>query len=234
MRAIAHLVVLLGLLAARGAMAQETATAPKSTDDSASRSEAAAPVGEATTERPSSVPRPPTYSSNDELASAAPAQERQRWYGWQTLLSDATAVGLLGIAGASRNPDWLVPSGVVYGAGAPAIHLAHGRLGAAVGSLALRVWVPLVGSGIGLVAAHCSPTPGDEDGNGSCALTGAVYGFIVGAGVAMVLDMAVLSWEPSKPETQEAPPPPPSFAWSVAPTMDPKSGAKGVSMVGTF
>ncbi len=238
MRRIVHLVVLIGLLGARGATAQDAAPEPKNADDSASTSETAAPVGEATTERPSSVPRSPTYSASDAGHAILPVESHDyRWYGWQTLLADSTAIGFLGIAVASQNPSWLAPSGVVYVAGGPSIHLAHGRVGALAGSLALRVGLPLVGVGLGAATANCSAQQqsDDEDSGTACGLTGAVYGFIVGAGVAMVLDMAVLSWEPStEPTTKEAPVPPPAVAWSVAPTMDPKSGAKGVAMVGTF
>jgi hypothetical protein len=236
MRRFAHLAVLAGLLAARGAMAQDAAPEPKNADDSASPSKPAAPVGEATTERPSSVPKPPTYSPSDAGHAILPDEPRNyRWYGWQTLLADSTAIGLFGLAAANRaNGPLLGASGVVYVAGGPAIHLAHGRVGALAGSLALRVGLPLVGVGLGAATASCSGQSTGDDTSG-CALSGSVYGFIAGAGVAMIVDMAVLSWESTtKAETQEAPTPPPSVAWSVAPTLDPKSGAKGVSMVGTF
>jgi hypothetical protein len=239
MRRFAHLAVLAGLLAARGAMAQEAAPEPKNADNSASPSKPAAPVGEATTERPSSVPKPPTYSPSDAGHAILPDEPRNyRWYGWQTLLADSTAIGLFGLAAANRaNGPLLGASGVVYVAGGPAIHLAHGRVGALAGSLALRVGLPLVGVGLGAATASCSAQrqSEDDDAGTPCGLTGAVYGFAVGAGLAMVVDMAVLSWEPStEPMTQEAPPPSPAVAWSLTPTMDPKSGAKGVSMVGTF
>jgi hypothetical protein len=72
----------------------------------------------------------------------------RRWYGWQTLLADATALGV-GIAGANRNELALGLTGVGIGLlGAPIIHAAHGNWEGAGASLAMRAAVPLLSYGI--------------------------------------------------------------------------------------
>jgi hypothetical protein len=73
----------------------------------------------------------------------------------------------------------------VYGTGPVVIHLAHGSFGAALGSLALRIGLPVVG----YLAGTClqrSNLGGMESGT---------VGFLVGAAGAAPLDATLLGWD---------------------------------------
>lgn len=92
------------------------------------------------------------------VALSAPSTDgtsaSRRWYGWQMLVADGASFGI-GVAGlrlASEHPALGVSLASVGGAGylfgAPAIHWAQGRPGAAGLSLSLRVGLPLVTAGL--------------------------------------------------------------------------------------
>jgi len=114
---------------------------------------------------------------------------------------------------------------VVYVAGGPTVHLAHGHPGRAAISVALRVGTPLVfglaGMGIGAALYHgpapCNggdmPYQGCYDDSGWGSFVAAIFGMGVGAGVgaltASTIDIAVLArepapGEPAKPSGQSA------------------------------
>jgi len=90
-------------------------------------------------------PKPPqrTALRDNERSSSiegASVRTHKHWYGWQTLLVDLGSVltiplGGVGLAG--------------YALGAPIVHLAHGQVGRGVGSLGLRLALPLVGGAVG-------------------------------------------------------------------------------------
>lgn len=114
------------------------------------------------------------------LATTARAEDRVtphsvgEWYGWQTLLSDGSAVGLWVLAvvlddakyttsGWSQTDQTLSNLALAmgfaaYGLGAPAIHLAHVQTEKAWSSFALRLGLPVAGAlAGGLIAnAGCS------------------------------------------------------------------------------
>ena len=157
---------------------------------------------------PSVTPRPQPR----EIAEPEPT-----WYGWQTFASDAASVGLFitalelsdgyspfnGEAPASANlAAGLGTAG--YAAGGPTIHVLHGRPGAAVGSVFLRVGLPILGGIVGERTATC--LPGNRD-YGNCGMGQAILGFLGGVVMASVIDAAMLSWEsPSaKPKAAAGP-----------------------------
>lgn len=145
------------------------------------------------------------------LLLAAPAdlpQPDTRWYGWQTLLTDAGAVGLAALAfklGTKSGGDetFLVAEGV-YLFGGPIVHGAHGHLGRSAGDFALRLVLPL---GLALAMSGGAPS-GSETYCGACA--GVFGGLVLGAGIASLLDAAWLAREPT---TSARPQVMPALGW---------------------
>src|SRR5207302_1566266 len=77
-------------------------------------------------------------------------RDRGTWYGWQTLIADATA-GALALVGATpRNDAALTAASALYLLGGPAMHWSRRLLGRGFASLGRRVVFPL---GLGLVFA---------------------------------------------------------------------------------
>lgn len=133
------------------------------------------------------------------IAPAAPVKER--WYGWQTLLTDAGAITLTIVltANADERDDAAVIGAFVIGAstfalGGPIVHGAHGHWGKAGVSLALRAGLSLIGGaiGAGIGADSCSQYVYDHEG---CAIGYGVLGLIAGATTAVIVDAAVLARE---------------------------------------
>lgn len=94
-------------------------------------------------------PRREATQTGGEVSSADSANtdaDSSRWYGWQTLATDAAGIGLLFAAGASpENSGVLIGVGApVLILGAPAVHVAHGKWGTGALSLGIRVGVILV------------------------------------------------------------------------------------------
>ena len=125
------------------------------------------------------------------LPSLALAEERvepvrfeTQWYGWQPLVADTAALGLATQGGVNL----ILPAVGSYVVAAPVIHLVHGRVGAALGSLAVRIAMPVMfGQWL------------DRDcrGQEQCGPE-AVGGLVLGMAVAVMIDATALSWE-SKP-----------------------------------
>jgi hypothetical protein len=125
-----------------------------------------------------------TFASREACALEAPTGEtRSEWYGWQTLIIDGVAVASLPLA--YYSPPVIIGSLTAYTLGPPIVHLAHGKVGTAFGSLGLRVGMPLVGAFVGQFFGHTG-----EWGN-----TGAYVGGLVGAIGAQVIDATVLTFE---------------------------------------
>ncbi len=115
---------------------------------------------------PPPIPYPANIRSGSRLES--------RWYGWQTLLADGSALLLASEAS--------VP---VYVLGGPVIHWAHGNGWRGVGSLSLRVGAPVV-----FAAALVSTC----DGGGEYGCLGeAILGVVFGVVTAVAVDAAVLA-----------------------------------------
>ncbi|HEY1691079.1 MAG TPA: hypothetical protein VGG39_02900 [Polyangiaceae bacterium] len=135
---------------------------------------------------PLAVPTPPSWSP--------PPPPISRWYGGQTLLVDAVAVGAALVA--------LEPVAIpLYLLGAPTVHVVHGHPGRAIGSLLLRAALP-VGFAAAFMAAWPSGDSADPKGTGVAdngppeALVGAFMGAALGVVSAIAIDAAVLAREP--------------------------------------
>jgi hypothetical protein len=106
------------------------------------------------------------------------APEPRDSYGGRTLLVDGISLGLSFL---------ILPVGATaFLVGGPALHLAEGRPGAAAGSLALRLGLPLAGFLIGGVSCHRS-----DESVGFCG--GALYGAAAGALAASLIDALLIA-----------------------------------------
>lgn len=136
-------------------------------------------------------------------------------------------------AGAASDQGALVGLGVLgYAIGAPIVHGAHGRGGAALGSLALRVGLPIAGAAIGAqIKKGCSHSPSSNaDSFDICLDFGYMgEGLVTGMLLASALDAGLLSWEVNDAGTDAR-----RLSFSIAPAFEPKTGTKGVSLSGRF
>jgi len=159
---------------------------------------------------PATVER--SASDPDAAHEERPVRGRKRWYGWQTLIVDASAVVVMaGYAVASdkwRDNAFTMALGATvlgtYVLGGPIVHAAHGYWSTGFESLALRVGLPLGGAlaGFGLGVIACGGTGGDGDVP-CAAIPAAVVG---GAGMiaAPLIDAFALAYEPKATESAGA------------------------------
>jgi hypothetical protein len=127
--------------------------------------------------------------------AAAEPSEPRRWYGDLTLLTDGAALALflssVAVNDRGTGQAVLVGSGVVYLLGAPVVHLTRPRGLAALGSLGLRLGMPAIGGFLGAqLSGLAAPNDGDE------VVIGTVLGLLGGFATAIVLDAAVVAWQP--------------------------------------
>jgi hypothetical protein len=177
-----------------------------------------------------------TNASADEPVAAepTPAARETEWYGYQTIATDAAAVGLASLSHAGK-----AAGAITYLIAAPVIHVAHGSIGKGVGDLGIRLVSPLTGALAGLLLGGLA---GGKDTNSFGVLgaeaTGAAYGLIIGAGLASALDATVLARrEVSAANEKGAAPPPPARDAArvrVLPTVSPSSTGATAGVVGTF
>ena len=132
------------------------------------------------------------------------------WYGWQLLLADAGSLLLL------YNPAPWIAVGTYLMVPA-AIHAANGQGMRAWLSFGLRLGMPFVGTGLGLLALHGGAC--ENDGDGICGGAMIVGTFILGMVVAAIVDDAAVAWKVSEdPDSRfsSAEPRPPRRAAGVA------------------
>jgi hypothetical protein len=134
-----------------------------------------------------------------------PSEKRPTsWYGWQTLLADAGAVGLWSLGLATEDEAGggaIIGAGTaVYAFGAPAIHWSHGQVNKGWGSLALRIGLPLAGAGAGMLIGSVACDPSDNEFI-PCPVAVGALGFLSGFVAAPIVDAAALAREPVKPST---------------------------------
>lgn len=145
---------------------------------------------------PPPQPPPPAYAP-------PPSPGEKVWYGWQTLVVDASTLGLAGIAVGTQSRELGTIGLVGFVIGAPIVHFVHGNVGHGFGSMSYRLFLPLVGMGIGALVGlgykggiyNGSGDLGDAYGTGSTVVNGAVTGAFIGMGICVILDAAALAWE---------------------------------------
>jgi hypothetical protein len=135
---------------------------------------------------------------------AAPPPPSISWYGYQTLAADATAVALAFVSAGKNSTPVAIGAIGIYLLGAPTVHALHGRPLATVGSLGLRIFLPLISSALGAATADCTNRVVNDE---ACDFAPRVVGFLVGMAAAAVIDGAAVAWE-----REAAPPPPPNRA----------------------
>lgn len=129
-----------------------------------------------------------------------PQTETKRWYGYQTLATDAGALALLGLAiaaddGSTSQVGFLAASGATF-VGAPAVvHGLHGNPGRAVGDVALRLFTPPITMVVGGLIGVATADRGDGFEALGGLLIGGTIGFVGGIAGCMALDAAVLAYE---------------------------------------
>lgn len=162
---------------------------------------------------------------------ASPLQKRthSHWYGWQTLMVDGVSLLVMPVVAAkaeSTSALYLVVGG--YALGGPVVHLAHGEIGRAAGSLGLRVAMPFLGALAGVMVQ------GDCRGDFGC-ISGAIIGGGLGVVAAVVIDSAVLAYERVEDEPAVAKTPPKRSGVALSPLAGPrKEGGFDVGVGGVF
>lgn len=138
---------------------------------------------------PAYEPREPT----EEQLEAQGHRFERRWYGELILAADATAAIGVAIGAAADSGEIAGLSLLGFYVIAPmAVHAMHRRGGAAAGSAGLRLGAPI--AGVLLLTSGCDGFCIDEF----------VAGFLVGATLAIGIDVGVLAWErvPVRPSIQ--------------------------------
>lgn len=152
---------------------------------------------------------PVSARSDDAPDSATPPSRLERWYGWQTLTADGVAGALfLGAVADDHNTALFGFSGLTFAVGGPAIHVAHGRWGVALGSFGMRLLGPFVGAVIGAQADVKTSVDGGPS-NDTHGKWGPVGGAIGGLLVS-VIDGAFIAYDrpvsnPAQPRGQLLP-----------------------------
>lgn len=169
-----------------------------------------------------------------------------QWYGYQTLLPDAAAIGLFYAATRAHSPKTLlIASATTYLTGAPLVHFANGEWEKGAVSFALRIGVPLAFSAIPLGDALVSGKGhlcGDRCTFDQALLeVAAAVSALVGAGVAMIDDAVYAQRKVLVPKERTTEPSPPTsspprsqFITSLVPSVDIQKDRAGIGLRGTF
>ncbi len=142
-------------------------------------------VGDAEPEGPIGTPEDRVAARDIGRELTEPDPDARHWYGWETLTVDAVSIAAMPLAGVGVGG---------YLLGAPIVHAAHDRWGAAATSLGMRVALPIAGAYAGVALANCPKNTQDE---GMCGLGEALVGLGLGMLTAIVIDAAVLGYEPA-------------------------------------
>jgi hypothetical protein len=186
------------------------------------------------------APPPPAAPAGAVPVVGRPGGEREGytvryekvWYGWQGLITDGVALTFT-LAGMFSRTGTLTTIGLItYGLGFPIVHMAHGDVGRGFGSIGMRVLLPLLGAGIGAIAAVAAEPRGDR---GDAAGDGALVGAFIGGGGASLVDATALGYKSEKVEAngppaarRDAP------ALSIAPLFSAYRGRASIGLAGRF
>jgi hypothetical protein len=141
-----------------------------------------------------------------ETSTSNASADGRHWYGWQTLGTDGAtlvSIAIFGGLGSVAHSDVLTGIGgatasVGYLLGSPAVHAGHGQWALAAGSLGLRVGAPIAGAVGGYLVGQLA-CPKHDDGDIPCPVATAEVGAISGLLTAVIVDAAVLAYEPTRP-----------------------------------
>lgn len=150
------------------------------------------------------------------------AEPETRWYGYQNMLIDVGGI-LLAVVAVHAQSDALGGFAVAtYLGGSPAVHFGHGHVGKGLGSLAIRIFAPLVGAGLGCAAYG-------SQGEFGCLGGILVGGFAFGVAGVIVDDIVLAHEEVPKEATQR-----PQFTPRIALAQESGRLMPSVGLGGTF
>ena len=172
----------------------------------------------------------------DEPSTAEAAPSRAGGYRLQTVAVDASSLALFmgGQYEDSGGRNGQAAAGLMLSAlggyllGGPLVHAAHHDGGRAIGDFFLRAALPALGAVIGYATLNCH---GVES---PCGVERTATGFVVGAAVASVIDVALLSGSSSAPPSPEQAPSRARASWTLAPSVAASSTVALVGVGGQF
>jgi hypothetical protein len=219
----------LVLSSGRAALAEDIGRDPLAPQPT--RPRAAPPTSEAA---PAPVRNPSAPEAGGRAWAAGPeplpsdaSAPRRKWYGWETLLVDGAWVfgGIVFLYGnhnsglGNTSGELYVPIVADYFLGPPIVHLAHGHVDKAFGSLGLRLCGPL------LMVAGAGSLYGGGGGSGNSGAGLLIVGVLM-IPAAIAIDAAVIAREDVTPE---------EGAWvgsrvGFSPWVDPRHRSAGLSL----
>ena len=166
----------------------------------------------------------PGYESPDQGSAAPPSAS----YGWQIGLVDGASI-LLFLSGAGSDNESTGMLGIGgYLLGGPMVHSGHGHHGRALGSLALRVGLPVLLAKVAVGFDNCDPQTVDYCGEDELAHR--LLGGMIGVLAASSLDWFVLGRE----EADESRAGIPLGGLRLQPTLVPTASGAQLGVVGHF
>lgn len=156
------------------------------------------------------------------VAAEVPASSQVENYGWQIGLLDTTALVMVLVGAQSDEGGVAVLGAGTYLLSGPTVHLMRGHTGRALGSLALRVALPVIGAELATSGYSCNTAVEDE-----CGSEG--VGRIILGGMAGVLAAGAVDWFLLGKEERKA------GSLGIQPTLSPTRGGGGqVGLMGVF
>jgi hypothetical protein len=147
--------------------------------------------------QPKPKPAPPRAPSTAATTSAesdrvdasddGEVEVAKRWYGGYTLGVDGASLLVFLVAGSSDSAGLGTLGVAGYVFGGPIVHAVHGNGGRALGSLGLRIGLPLVGAAVG------ASSESDCDSDAGFCLGQAALGFGMGMLGAMLIDAIAIA-----------------------------------------
>ncbi len=136
----------------------------------------------------------PCHAQDAATRALPPSAEIRHWYGWQTFTTDGIAAGLF-LGGVADHQSTAVygTSALVFGLGAPVVHLAHRHWEYALCSLGLRVAGPLLGAVLGSQGDTETRAVGGPPTTPSAQYT--TIGAAIGGVAVSLLDGLVLAYD---------------------------------------
>jgi hypothetical protein len=129
----------------------------------------------------------------------------ERWYGWQTLLTDAASLSLVGIGVATGDSASGSGTGLAialsaigaigYTLGGPIVHFEQGQRDNVMPSLAIRAGLPIGGALAGYLVGLGGCSEKDQPGV-PCPVMTSMIGGVTGLGAAVLVDALGLGYGP--------------------------------------
>jgi hypothetical protein len=168
--------------------------------------------------------------ADDQSRSAEVTDEH--WYGPHTLAADAIPASLFLLAIPVDNDSeagFWATGAVAFAVGAPGVHLAHGQPWAALGSLGMRLSVPIVGMFIGAKIDESLPMKCGPMLDCEMSSTYLTAGGLIGAAAVSAIDASLVAFERQPERTVAA-----SYGVSLFPAFALSERGGRLSLSGSF